>query len=63
MYKLLRQACCGQVAKSYGRSFLVIFRIVVDDVKNPVLVLMLRSRREDSDYVVRFDMRPLSVWC
>ena len=63
MDKLLWRACRGQGSESYRRSFLVVLCFVIDDVEDAVLVLTLRSRREDGDYVVRFNMCPLGIWC
>jgi hypothetical protein len=39
MYELLWRACCGQDLERYGRRFLVIFGLVLDDVENLISVL------------------------
>ena len=63
MYELLWRADRGQGTESHRRDFLVVLRFIIDDVEDSVFMLTLRSRREDSDYVIGLDMCPLSVWC
>lgn len=60
MYELIRWVPDSQALEGHGRCFIVVLRVVLNNVEDVIFALC--CRREDGDYGIGCDGSPLVRW-